>query len=134
MLYIPIKVPDISLSETHPFATAAINFFIAEEMINKIVAHTVKCKYQYQYKFYKKVVDSTKFHALCDRMTITPKRWKNDRFERESFEECNKNFGKTIIPVDYLFLDETLYAMRARLTFKQYNPDKLTILLYIYLV
>ena len=61
-----------------------------------------------------------------DDHTTREERWKQDRFAamREFFEKCNINFGKMMIPEDYLSLDETLYPMRTQIAFKQYNPDK----------
>ena len=53
-------------------------------------------------------------------------RWQHNRFAafRESFEKCNKNCGKFLVPDDCLSLDETLYPTRAQITFKQFNPRK----------
>ena len=53
-------------------------------------------------------VDPT--YNQLDNHTTREERWKNDRFTalREIFEECNKNFGKIVIPEDFLSVDETL--------------------------
>ena len=64
---------------------------------------------------------------LCfDDHTTREDRWKNDRCAatRQFFEDCNTKFGKTLVPEDYLSLDETMYPMRAQIAFKQYNPNK----------
>ena len=52
--------------------------------------------------------------------------WPNDRFAaiRDLFEIFCRNCSSQIIPDKYLCLDETLYPMRNRLSFKQYNPSK----------
>ena len=65
-------------------------------------------------------------HLCFDNFEDRAERWQSDRFAaiRDLFEDCNKNFGKSLIPEDYLSLDETLYPMRTQIAFKQYNPDK----------
>ena len=40
---------------------------------------------------------------------------------REFFEEFNLQCMTGLAPDDYLSLDETLYAMRNQISFKQYN-------------
>ena len=53
-------------------------------------------------------------------------RWKKGRFAaiRNIFEKFNNNYGKSIIPDDLLSIDETLYSMRNKVEFKQFNPNK----------
>ena len=53
-------------------------------------------------------------------------RWKKDRFAaiQNIFEKFNINWGKSIIPDDLLSIDETLYPMRNKVAFKQFNPNK----------
>ena len=53
-------------------------------------------------------------------------RWKKSRFAavRNIFEKFNNNCGKSIIPDDLLSIDETLYPMRNKVVFKQFNPNK----------
>ena len=49
-------------------------------------------------------------HICFDDINDRDERWKHDRFAaiREIFERCNDNFGKALVPEDYLSLDETL--------------------------
>ena len=51
-------------------------------------------------------------------------RWVYDRFTaiRDSFESFNHNCNSCVFPGDFLSLDETLYSMRTRIGFKQFNP------------
>ena len=65
-------------------------------------------------------------HIAFDNFEDREERWEHDRFSaiREFFEHCNENFAKSLVPEDYLSLDETLYPMRTQIGFKQYNPDK----------
>ena len=51
---------------------------------------------------------------------------KADRYAafRDMFELFNSNCSKHVIPDDFLTLDETLYAMRTHIAFKQFNPNK----------
>ena len=65
-------------------------------------------------------------HICFDDIHTRNERWSHDRFTcmREILEECNKNFSRAVVPADYLTIDETLYAMRNQIAFKQYNPDK----------
>ena len=53
-------------------------------------------------------------------------RWKKDRFAAigNSFEKFNNICGKSIIRDDLLSIDETLYPMRNKVAFKQFNPNK----------
>ena len=59
-------------------------------------------------------------HLTFDNLPTREERWKHDRFGalRETFEECNKNFGKVLIPEDFLSRDEILYPMRSQISFK----------------
>ena len=49
-----------------------------------------------------------------------------DRFaaNRKVFELFNQNCGRALIPDDLLSIDETLYPMRNRVSFKQFNQNK----------
>ena len=53
-------------------------------------------------------------------------RWVYDRFTaiRDVFESFNHNCSSCIVPGDFLSLDETLYPMKTRIGFKQFNPNK----------
>ena len=53
-------------------------------------------------------------------------RWDHDRFAaiRELFELFNNRCSIVVNPQDYIALDETLYACRTRVNFKQYNSSK----------
>ena len=67
------------------------------------------------------------FRNLCfDDSRTREERWSHDRFAaiRYLFEKCNGNFGKCMVPDDFLSIDETLYPMRTQVAFKQYNPMK----------
>ena len=48
-------------------------------------------------------------------------RWKKDRFTeiREFFETFNNQCMLVLVPDEYLSIDETLYPMRAQISFKQ---------------
>ena len=61
-----------------------------------------------------------------DNISTRKTRWEHDRFTafREFFETFNDNCSKHVTPNDYMSLDETLYAMRHQIGFRQYNPDK----------
>ena len=50
-----------------------------------------------------------------------------DRFTavREIWEIFNSNLTKHVAPSGYLSIDETLYPMRQKIAFRQYNPNKL---------
>ena len=52
--------------------------------------------------------------------------WKKDRFAAipNIFEKFNNNCRISIIPDDLLSIDETLYPMRNKVAFKQFNPNK----------
>ena len=65
-------------------------------------------------------------HISFDDAGDRPERWKYDRFAafRKIFEIFNYNCGKVAVPDNYLTLDETLYPMRSKLSFKQFNPSK----------
>ena len=54
-------------------------------------------------------------------------RWKKDRFTaiREFFETFNNQCMLVLVPGEYLLLDETLYPMRAQISFKQFSSSKL---------
>ena len=42
----------------------------------------------------------------------------------ENFRKCNSNFSRSYIPVDYLSIRKTLYILRTKIYFKQYNLMK----------
>ena len=65
-------------------------------------------------------------HFCMDDPGTRAERWKKDRFAacREIFEEWNDNCAASLQAGDYLAVDECLYAMRNRLSFKQYNKSK----------
>ena len=52
-------------------------------------------------------------HICIDDYENRDDRWQHGRFAaiRELFEGCNENFNKSLIPEDYLSLDETLYPI-----------------------
>ena len=60
-------------------------------------------------------------HISFDDIDTREDRWKNDGFAaiRKFFDDCNKGFGKVLVPKDYLAIDETLYPMRTQISFKQ---------------
>ena len=65
-------------------------------------------------------------HLCFDDPSTRRERWVTDRFAafRNIFEEFNDNCSKHLIPSEYLSMDETLYPMRTRIAFRQYNPSK----------
>ena len=65
-------------------------------------------------------------HLCFDDPSNRWERWVTDRFAafRNIFEEFNDNCSKHLIPSEYLSMDETLYPMRTRIAFRQYNPSK----------
>ena len=67
-------------------------------------------------------------HISFDDADDRPERWKYDRFAafRKIFEIFNYNCERVAVPDGYLTLDETLYPMRSKLSFKQFNPLKPT--------
>ena len=64
---------------------------------------------------------------MFDDYSARTKRWEADRFAaiRKVFELFNQNCGRALIPDDLLSIDETLYPMRNRVSFKQFSPNKL---------
>ena len=67
------------------------------------------------------------FANICfDDSSTRPERWLYDRFTaiRTIFQDFNYNCSRYIVPDDYLSLDETLYPMRVKIEFKQFNPNK----------
>ena len=65
-------------------------------------------------------------HISFDDETTRDIRSKSDRFAavRNIFELFNNQCMNNMAPCDYLSLDETLYAMRNQIGFKQFNPNK----------
>jgi len=61
-----------------------------------------------------------------DDITTRQERWKNDRFTafRHIFSVFCDNCSKHIVPDEWLSLDETLFPMRNKISFKQYNKSK----------
>ena len=71
----------------------------------------------------------SKFLYRCisfDDYSTRTERWEADRFAaiQKVFELFNQNCGLALIPDDLLSIDETLYPMRNRVSFKQFNPNK----------
>ena len=64
-------------------------------------------------------------HLCFDDPSTRRERWVTDWFAafRNIFEEFNDNCSKHLIPSEYLSMDETLYPMRTRIAFRQYNPS-----------
>ena len=65
-------------------------------------------------------------HISFDDHTTRPQRWLYDNCVaiRNIFESFNENCSSCIIPDDFLSPDETLYPMRNKIDFRQYNPNK----------
>ena len=65
-------------------------------------------------------------HLCFDDHTTRRKRWQHDRFTafRDFFDMFNGQSSRHVVPSEYLSLDETLYPMRNKVAFRQYNPDK----------
>ena len=65
-------------------------------------------------------------HISFDDHTTRPQRWLYDNCVaiRNIFESFNQNCSSCIILDDFLSLDETLYPMRNKIGFRQYNPNK----------
>ena len=61
-----------------------------------------------------------------DDYSTRPECWEADCFAaiRKVFELFNESCGRALIPDDLLSIDETLYPMRNRVSFKQFNPNK----------
>ena len=61
-----------------------------------------------------------------DDVTTRDMRWRTDRFAalRMFFQAANDNFSRHMQPPEYLTVDETLYATRTDIAFRQYNPSK----------
>lgn len=62
-----------------------------------------------------------------DNVDTRHKRWLHDRLAaiRELFEEFNDCCCSVLQPGDFLTIDETLYACRNQIGFRQYNKSKL---------
>ena len=60
-----------------------------------------------------------------DDYSTSTERWEADHFTtvRKLFEFFNQNCGLALIPDDLLSIDETLYPMKNRISFKQFNPN-----------
>ena len=69
---------------------------------------------------------SKKIFTFFDDFETREDRLKHDRFAaiQKSFEKCNVNSARSYIPDDYLSIDETLYAVRAQVSVKQFNWKK----------
>lgn len=52
--------------------------------------------------------------------------WESDRFAafQDFFANFNDHCSTQMMPSDYFSVDETLFAIRTEISFKQYNPDK----------
>ena len=62
-------------------------------------------------------------HIRFDDNTTRDERRKTDKFcpYRDVFEEFFRNCNLIMAPESYLTIDETLYPLRGRFSFKQYN-------------
>ena len=67
-------------------------------------------------------------HLTFKDIDTREERWEHDQFAamREFLEQCNINFGKALVPEDYISLDETLYPTKNLVSYKQYHPNKLS--------
>ena len=65
-------------------------------------------------------------HISFDDCATRAERWRHDRFApfREIFEKFNDACSSSLIPREYLALDETLYPCRNRMGFKQNNKSQ----------
>ena len=74
-----------------------------------------------KFKFFFSKISFDGFETRTERL-------KKDRFAaiRNIFEKFNNNRGKYIIHDDLLSIDETLYPMRNKVVFKQFNSNKPT--------
>ena len=81
----------------------------------------------------KKRFDFLNSKVSFDDKETREERWKSDRFAaiRDIFEKFNTNCGKFIEPPQFIALDETLYPMRNKISIKQYNPNKVQIIISI---
>ena len=63
-------------------------------------------------------------HLSFDDENTQDDRWKLDRVAavREFYEMFNNGCMTTLVPGDYLSLDETLYAMRTQISFNNITP------------
>ena len=95
--------------------------------------HDIKYVYDFMFgqPFFRATMSKERFKFLraCisfDNGVTRNERWKKDKFSaiREIFELFNQNCSKHVVPNDYLSLDETLYPMRTRIGFRQFNPNK----------
>ena len=61
-----------------------------------------------------------------DDYSTSTEHWEADHFAtvRKLFELFSQNCGLALIPDDLLSIDETLYPMKNRISFKQFNPNK----------
>ena len=61
-----------------------------------------------------------------DDYSTSTEHWEADHFAtvRKLFELFSQNCGLELIPDDLLSIDETLYPMKNRISFKQFNPNK----------
>jgi len=52
--------------------------------------------------------------------------WRSDRFAaaRNLTNMFNERMKSVLVPSEFLSIDETLYAMRNQIAFRQYNPNK----------
>lgn len=58
--------------------------------------------------------------------TVKENNYNSDKFAafRTVYEKFNKHCHEYLVPDDLLAIDETLYPLRTRVSFKQYNPSK----------
>ena len=74
----------------------------------------------------KKRLTFLKGHICFDNPQERTQLRETDRFAavREIWEIFNSNLSKHVAPSEYLSIDETLYPMRQKIAFHQYNPNK----------
>ena len=64
-------------------------------------------------------------NVTFDDVTTRDMRWRTDRFAAlRMFFQAAENFSMHMQPPEYLTIDETLYATRTDIAFRQYNPSK----------
>ena len=66
------------------------------------------------------------FNISFDDFKTKTQRSVYDRFTaiRDVFESFNHNYSSCVVPGDFSYFDETLYSMKMRIRFKQFNLNK----------
>ena len=97
------------------------NYWERDRLFSDLTGHPVFCATMSRNRF-----SFLNKHLCFDDPETRPERWKKDRFAacREFFEEWNDNCSAAVQAGDYLAIDECLYALRNKLSFKQYNKTK----------